>query len=501
MELIFQEQTVRFLAETVYDGLCQEQTAEMTVPETMPEIARIVDCFGTVTVQNRVVENGSVSVTGGIQAGVLYVPAEDETRLERIDVYLPFTVTKKVPTREDATLFYWGWLRSVEARFINARKILVRAGLCSELTLLSPAELSVSCLGKAPAELACLTHTYPLRLPVCAAEKELQLADELLMLEDGPGADRLLKWTCGVEIEESRVIGEKAVFKGSLRIRVLFSSDSGRLAAWEGTVPFSQYAELDRAVEEGGVSIQPILRHVEIDTDGQLDSRRLLLNVSLTAQITVRADVPVTLTEDAYALRGSFTPSWQTLPLSPLLDSRSLPLTVNLPIPPEAERVLDWTLLPDCPAQSVPGPAAPSLRVNLVYFDRDRTLRGKVVQQPVQTDFVRAEGEAGRCVLLPGGGAALRVGSLEIPLRLDCETVRAETWRNLCGGTLEPAQGGDRPSLTVRRVSGPLWEVAKAGGSTVEALMAANHLDTDCLEEERLLLIPAGRIPAKEEEA
>ena len=158
-------------------------------------------------------------------------------------------------------------------------------------------------------------------------------------------------------------------------------------------------------------------------------------------------------------------------------------------------------MLPDCPAQSVPGPAAPSLRVNLVYFDRDRTLRGKVVQQPVQTDFVRAEGEAGRCVLLPGGGAALRAGSLEIPLRLDCETVRAETWRNLCGGTLEPAQGGDRPSLTVRRVSGPLWEVAKAGGSTVEALMAANHLDTDCLEEERLLLIPAGRIPAKEEEA
>ena len=44
----------------------------------------------------------------------------------------------------------------------------------------------------------------------------------------------------------------------------------------------------------------------------------------------------------------------------------------------------------------------------------------------------------------------------------------------------------------IRRGSGALWELAKADGSTVEAIRAANGLETDLLSEERLLLIPTG---------
>ena len=63
------------------------------------------------------------------------MPEGEQSELQRIDVYLPFTVTKKLQTEENATLFYWGWIRSIDARFINARKVLVRANLGSELTI------------------------------------------------------------------------------------------------------------------------------------------------------------------------------------------------------------------------------------------------------------------------------------------------------------------------------------------------------------------------------
>ena len=107
MELSFHDQRVSYLAQTRYDNLYQEQTEEMTVPETMPEIARIVDCSGMVIVQNKSLDTGSISVSGGIQACVLYVPEGDSPALSRIEVFLPFTVTKKVPVPENSTLF-WG---------------------------------------------------------------------------------------------------------------------------------------------------------------------------------------------------------------------------------------------------------------------------------------------------------------------------------------------------------------------------------------------------------
>ena len=153
MEILFQAQTIRYLAEKRFDDLHQEQTGELPVPETMPELGRVVDCFGAVLVEERRVDSGSVTVTGSIQAGVLYVPAGEESP-ERLDLSLPFTVTKKVPTQADSVLFCWCWLRSLEARFVNARKLLVRAGLGSELTLLSPAELTLQQLADCPKGLA-----------------------------------------------------------------------------------------------------------------------------------------------------------------------------------------------------------------------------------------------------------------------------------------------------------------------------------------------------------
>lgn len=502
MELSFHDQRVSYLAQTRYDNLYQEQTEEMTVPETMPEIARIVDCSGMVIVQNKSLDTGSISVSGGIQACVLYVPEGDSPALSRIEVFLPFTVTKKVPVPENSTLFYWGWLRSIDARFINSRKVLVRANLGSELTVLSPAEWTLKQLERCPAGLACRTNVYPMRLPVCAAEKELQIADEVLMPEDCIGADRLLKWTVGAEIADTAVIGEKAVFKGNLRIRALFQNEAGALAAWQGTVPFSQYADLETAGEDPFVSVQPIFRHAELDTDGQIDSRRLLLNVTVTAQLVVTSAVPIQLTEDAYSLEGTFSPEWETRTLTPLLDRQTKTLAQSLPLPEDAERVLDWTILPDCPGGSA-GELSAGLWANLLYYDRDKALQGKIIRDTVRTGFLRGDDSACRCVLSLSGEAQVQTDSIRLELSAVCDTEKQTVFRNLCGGTAEPGKSAGGPSLIVRRGKGPLWDLAKENGSTVEALQAANHLDTDVLEEERLLLIPTGLAArtAKEEEA
>ena len=40
MELLFHDETIRYLAEKRFDQIYQEQTAEMAVPENRPEIRR-----------------------------------------------------------------------------------------------------------------------------------------------------------------------------------------------------------------------------------------------------------------------------------------------------------------------------------------------------------------------------------------------------------------------------------------------------------------------------
>ncbi len=491
MDILFHPQSIQYLAEKRYDDLRQEQTGEITIPETLPELGRVVDCFGTVLVKSRTADNGSVTVNGGIQTGVLYVPAEGES-VERLELWIPFTVTKKIPTQPDAIVYYWGWLRSIDARFVNSRKLLIRADLGSELTVLTPTTLELGQMVECPKGLICKTETYPLRLPLCAAEKEVRIADEVLMPQDGLGMDRLLKAQCWVELGERRVLGDRAIFQGELKLRVLGVTEAGEVYTWAGAVPFSQFVDLDRSMEEESyLSIQHILTHVEIDTDGQLDSRRLLVNVSFTAQMVLWGEVPVTLTQDAYSLNGEFAPEWQSCELSACLDTMETDLTQNMELPPDAVKVLDWTIFPD----REPGgteEARGNLGVNVVYYDPDQKLQNKLLRREIRLARQADSTSDWRWSILPLE-AKQQGGQLTVSLKANQRYCQNKAMRNLSGGILTPKTTAEGPSLIVRSASGDLWTIARDNGSTVKAIQAANDFRQDSLQEERLLLIPVGR--------
>ena len=493
MELTFREQTVSYLSETVYDPSLQELTAELIVPESLPEVGRIVDCCGTVLVQSRSADSGGLSVCGGVHANLLYVPASGEG-VETIDAYLPFTVTKAAQTEPDSVLFYWGWLKSVDGRCINSRKLLLRANLGSELTLLSPQTLHIAQLAEQPRSMECLTNTYRYLLPLCAAERDIRLTDEVPLPEQLPAMERILKWSVVCEVTESRLLGSKAVFKGNLLLRCLYLTPEGVPTVFQTALPYSQYAELDREAEQGMLSIQPILRHAEIDTDGQAESRRLLVDITATAQILMRGDAELTLTQDAYVPGGRLDAEWQSFNPAPLLDVQTVKKTATLTLPPEAETVLDWSVCTDAPTvQTQEGGckfSAP-VSVNLLYYDREHTLQGK----QLRAELTGSAAGAGRPQLsaIPGMETAVQGSQLLIPAAAELRYVQREPVKTLCGGTVTLLAQKDRPSLIVTRCGGPVWEIAKQKGSTVRAIEAANSLSSDTVEPGTLLLIPLGQ--------
>ena len=494
MELTFSQQTIRCLTQRQLALPCQEQTAEIQIPETQPELGRIVDSSAMVFVQSKSLEPDGVCVTGAIRACVLYLPPEGGA-LQSAALSIPFRVAKKLPVPDKSQLFYWGWVSTLEPRFVNSRKLLLRAGLCSELTLYSPAELSIPCLTDPPRSLQCKTETLPLRLPLCAAERELQLADELLLGPDEPGIERLLKWSAEVELSDSSLIGSKAVCKGELRVRCLYETEDGELRVFHGSLPWSQYAELEREAEDGFVSVQPILRRVELETDGEPNSRRLLLNLTAELQIVLRAQVPVCLIRDAYDLSGTLEPVWQNLELQSLLDSAVSEPRLSAQLPPDCARVVDWTLFPAAPEED--GQA--ELGLNLLYYDAGRELRSDSRRWRLPVCEKAAAAPRGVVTEAPGG--AVQGGSLLLPLRAALSWYSDESLQTLAGGSVSPGDGAGEWSLAVARAEGALWEIAKSWGSTVEALQLANELKTESLETAAQLLIPLGAAAqsAKEE--
>ena len=209
----------------------------------------------------------------------------------------------------------------------------------------------------------------------------------------------------------------------------------------------------------------------------------------------MRGDVPLRLTEDAYSLSGDFSPEWQSCEIPACLDYVQQTKTELINLPPDAARILDWTVTADTPFV----PAAQKDRVvtpvnvNLLYWDSERSLKSKALRCDVSAQTPDPGESSIRAFAVPGTDTSLQGGQLELPVQIRLQYDQSRPMRNLCGGSISPASPQNRASLSAARCEGDLWEIAKARRTTVQALQTVNGLETERLEEPRLLLIPLGQ--------
>ena len=126
MQIEFREKPVRCMRELVVEVLYQEETAELIVPDIYPDVRAVVDASAICCLRDQEVTNGSFSAAGAFQTTVLFT-AEETGEVCVQDAWLPFSVRMN---RDEIVSGSFGMadlrIRSVDARILNSRKLLVR---------------------------------------------------------------------------------------------------------------------------------------------------------------------------------------------------------------------------------------------------------------------------------------------------------------------------------------------------------------------------------------
>ncbi len=499
MELVFQEHEMDYLEQLFHETISQEETSELIVPDSFPDVNRVVDSFGTVLVRETAASGGTTTLSGGVKAGVLYMP-EGETEPQLLECYLPFTIRKDTESVGPDSRVQWTCrIKEVDARMLNSRKVLVRVGLSCRVVVYGPRTLQLSDLEQPPAGLCLKRTTVPMMVPWDTGEKTFTINDEVNLPDSAEPVDRMLKSLFRTEINETKIIGNKALFKGNIHLHTLYRSMDGNCCRFDGALPFSQYVELGQDWDEQEAQIRLSFSSAEVEPDGQMECRRLLVALNMTAQCTVMGQKEISFVEDGYDLKQTLMPEWQTLRLTGRLDTQELRDTVSGKMPVPANRLLDIWAYPTDVLQQRSGEQMNlqyGAACNVVYYDETGVLQGKIVHinqmQTVQLSpaaFCRPVSTIlSEVTCLSGAEPELRC---QMSLRVD--SFAQQEFRCMSAATLQPpTEQPERPALILRRgqAGESLWSVAKANRTTVESLMEANGLSADTLSEEQLLLIP-----------
>ena len=502
MELLFETRSSEFLREAYYGTISQEETGETIVPDSEPDVGQILHAFGSVVLRGKDSRGGSVSISGGIHGGVVYQP-EDGSAPRTLHLYMPFTVrVEHSALTENGLCSVDCRIRSIDARILNSRKVLLRASLCGGVMCYEPAVQEL-CLLDGCEDLQLRTAAYPVVRALEYAEKPFPMTEEAELPAGRAPMAQLCRYQADLEVQESKLLGNRGVFKGNVQMKLLYRTEEEELVSWSCQLPFSQYVEFEREYD-GEEELETHIAVTDLsveDANGQ--GKRLQNNLQLLAQCTAVGAETVEVAEDAYSLHHDFVPQWRSVELDGRLDRQVQQENLRAQVQAPVQSVVDTQLYLGDPTVEREGeevvltiPAT----ANVLYMDHDGQLQGTTVRMEGTCRTAAAENclcravarAAGEAFAVPSGdGLEVRCGAA-----VTVDTMSQQSFRTLCGGQMsdEPVSTAERPSVILRAV-GPddsLWSLAKACCSTTEAICAANGISEETLPE-GMLLIPVSK--------
>lgn len=497
MELHFSKSVCQCLRKAACQIVGQEQTQELRLPDTLPDIGRILGSWGQVVIRSKEWRGNGMNVSGGVMVWILYAP-EDGSQPQIMDCWLPIQLKWDFPqTQRDGAICILPLLKSVDARSVSARKLMVRAAVSVLGEALEPTEEEIFTPEQVPEDIQLLKMTYPVDLPQEAGEKSFRIEEELVVPSSIPRIEKILRYELVPKITEHKVLAGRLVFRGDAVFRILYMAEDGNICSWNWELPFSQYTELDT---DHGVNaaacIIPIVTALELD---RTDEGKWQLKAGVAAQYVIYDRVMLELTQDAYSPSRQIEGKKQMLDLPMRLDCCQEQLQIRQEWDMQGQKILDAVWYHDHPRQmqendmlelELPG------QFQVLYQDENGELQGSTVRTEdrlaIRNDPDNRVDVYTQCVPGSAGNFAAGSGVLSAEASVDCAVTGVRGLSMVtqldAGEMLQPDP--DRPSLILRRAGGEdLWNIAKSCGSTVDAIRKANGLEEEPAPE-RMLLIP-----------
>ena len=494
MELEFGKETLSCLKDLFWEAQSNEQTQELRLGDGMPDVGRVISAWGQSILRSKQWNSDHISCSCGMMIWVLYEP-DGEGPLQVMSSWIPFQFRWELPPDTGEGAIRISLLtRFVDARSVSPGKLMVRAGMWAVLQGLVNESVEVTVPPEKP-EVPALVTKKEFCIRKEAGEKTFLLDEALTVPDSIPVPKKLISCNVDGKLTDCRVVGDKLAFRGMGNVHMLYQSETGQVHSWDFQVPFSQFAHLKGVYgndASGDILFAVTSLEPELEENGTLR-----LKCGMVGQYVICEEERIAYMEDAYHPGKELTLHLQQAEIPVVMGQERLSQSLQSSIPAEADMIPDVRFWPEIPEvcregmeQKIKVPGS----FQVLYYDPTGKLHsvqskweGKQglshhadahLQLMPQVMDLQARDDHGKIQM---SGELLLTGN---PGKK--ETVSMVTGMELGQEKKEEA----RPSVILMRCNQQrLWDMAKATGSTVEAIQAANGLDGQC-EPGRMLLIP-----------
>ena len=466
------------------------ESADSIVPDTFPDIGRIVCAYGTAVIKDQTPQNDRLLVSGTVQTTVLYEP-ENGGKLRRLSVPVTFAhIAECEGLTAESICSTVCRIAAVDAEAMNSRKVSVSVQLC----FLTEGYCKAECNVTESVELdgiECLSHLQSITLLEQVRSYPVTILDDIQLADAAELS--LLHTDCTMQVSECRAMHGRIIVKGEAVLHCLAMQEDDAVRVLNSSTPFTQILELPEAEEDALTAVRMTVSEADcrLESDGMLSC-----TISAQAMVLLRQERRLRCIEDMY------------LPGKELAAQAEHPVLQNMPsaqpFTSEGSETLQTAQHVShviaaqavcCGAKRVSESELQiKAGVRVLYLSDEQQLCAVQRIVPLTMPYSEA-GEPEELTLSARATAAGERGLLlTVTANGAAATQERVTFCHISALEIKPKESSHNGvTLVLKQINGEerLWDIAKNCGTTEQAIRCANDLPAEAERvQNAMLLIP-----------
>jgi len=507
MEAKLNADTINYLRKNLDTSFTHEETEETIVPDSMPDVDRILDTDGVVTIRSKEADNGRISLSGTIAVTVIYLSLESGG-IHKLEMDIPFTTgVDAAGVSDESRLTAVAKIGNIDARTINSRKIIIRTDLIIEVRAFEDSEFIFFTEIEEDEDCQVLSGSSNATLITQVQEKSFSLADEFPMPAGKPRMGQILKTRVALESEDVKTVGNKLIFKGAAIIHVLYRSDSDELTSVDFSASFSQIMEMAEEDEDQDVEIKFMLTNFYVEQGSGAEEAMIAVEINAVAQAVAKKRRELAYISDIYSTAYEINDTRETI----AVDSEEKAFTVTASMretiesSEQASKIIDTSVTVGKAHFSEEGDGI-SLKTNaavsVIYMTEDGKLGGLSKKIEVSTTADYSSNMISGVSAAAGDIQVAALGSgidVSVPVHFEVRSNNKLKISAVTGVEWDEESPRDLsalPSVVVHHAKEgeSLWNMAKNFASTESLIMMANNLEEDAvIQPGQFFIVPKRR--------
>ncbi len=468
---------------------------DVIVPDSKPDISKVLQVSARPKISNTETRNGHIIVSGSVAFDILYLADNEEKCVTTITSSCEFSNLVKDSNISDSFLSFADVdVSDLNCNVANCRKISLRATLLTNVRVYACRDIEVI----SEIEGACTKKSRIVSDVISAHAQDNAIISDSFSLTAGksPIAE-ILKTDATVTESSVKVIDDKAIVKGIIRICVLYKSEE-KIEHAQTEISFANVLEAVGIRED--MNCEHTVKVLDITALANRDAEGIPNIIDISSQIFMRviarSSVAVECVEDAYIPHGNleYKSSVISVDCVETVVNRDIDFREKISLPsalPPIDTVYQTIARPfvrSCVSEGGKLKVSGYAEIYILYLSSDES--APVCSHKENVDFA-FECDSPGCMLTPVASCKLLNISYTIndehtvevrgSIKSEVECIRTTECDILYSANEGDYIPAERPSIIVSCVhSGrSLWDIAKEYRVRAEDILRANALESE----------------------